>query len=62
MWWKMKLTELKYISEKREKDFNKLGVFTCEDLVRLYPRDFLDLTHISSITEVEHNSHTQIAC
>ena len=62
MWWKMKLTELKFISEKREKDFNKLGVFTCEDLVRLYPRDFLDLTHISSITEVEHNSQALIAC
>lgn len=58
----MKLTELKYISEKREKDFNKLGVYTCEDLVRLYPRDFLDLTRVSSITEVEHNSQALVAC
>ena len=58
----MKLTELKYISEKREKDFNKLGVYTCEDLVRLYPRDFLDLTRVSSITEAEHNSQALVAC
>ena len=58
----MKLTELKYISEKREKDFNKLGVYSCEDLVRLYPRDFLDLTRVSSITEVEHNCQALVAC
>lgn len=58
----MKLTELKYISEKREKDFNKLGVFTCEDLVRLYPRDFLDLTQVSLITGVEHNAQALISC
>ena len=58
----MKLTELKYISEKREKDFNKLGVYSCEDLVRLYPRDFLDLTRVSSITEAEHNSQALVAC
>ena len=58
----MKLTELKYISEKREKDFNKLGVFSCEDLVRLYPRDYLDLTHVSLITGAEHNSQILISC
>ena len=52
----MKLTELKYISEKREKDFNRLGVFTAEDLVRLYPRDYADLTHVTLITEAEHNA------
>ena len=58
----MKLTELKYISEKREKDFNKLGIFSCEELVRLYPRDYLDLTHISLITEAEHNAQILISC
>ena len=58
----MKLTELKYISEKREKEFFKLGVRTCEDLVRLYPRDYLDLTHVSRITETEHNAQALVAC
>ena len=58
----MKLTELKFISEKREKDLNKLGVYTCEDLVRLYPRDFLDMTHVSLITETEHNAQALISC
>ena len=59
---RVKLTELKYISEKREKDFNKLGIFSCEELVRLYPRDYLDLTHISLITEAEHNTQILISC
>ena len=58
----MKLTELKFISEKREKDFAKLGVYTCEDLVRLYPRDFLDLTEVSLISQAEHNSQILVSC
>ncbi len=58
----MKLTELKYVSEAREKQFNKMGVFSQEDLVRLYPRDFLDLTRTNSIFEAYHNSKILIAC
>ena len=33
----MELTNIKGIGPKTEKLFNKLGVFTCEDLVRYYP-------------------------
>ena len=44
----MKLTSIRLISEKREKDFNKLGIFEAEDLVRFYPRAYLDLTARSS--------------
>ena len=58
----MKLTALKFISEKREKDLAKLGVYSCEDLVRLYPRDFLDLTEVSLISEAEHNSQVLVSC
>ena len=58
----MKLTELKYISEKREKDFNKLGVYTAEDLVRLYPRDYADLTRVALISQAEHNSQALVSC
>lgn len=58
----MKLTDLKYVSEAREKQFNKMGVFSQEDLVRLYPRDFLDLTRTNSIFQAYHNSKILIAC
>lgn len=58
----MKLTELKFISEAREKQFNKLGVHTAEDLLKLYPRDFLDLTKTSSIGDAYHNSMALAAC
>ena len=33
----MELTKIKGIGPKTEKLFNKLGVYTCEDLVRYYP-------------------------
>ena len=40
----MQLTALKGISEKRAKDLAALGAETAEDLVRLFPRAYLDLT------------------
>lgn len=58
----MKLSDLKYVSETREKQFNKLGVFSQEDLLRLYPRDFVDLTHINSIAYAYHNSVILTVC
>ena len=39
----MELTRIKGINEKREKDFAKLGVYSAEDLVKLFPRAYLDL-------------------
>lgn len=51
----MKLTELKFVSEKREKDFNKLNIFSVTDLVRHFPRDYLDLTHVSLLRDAYHN-------
>ena len=58
----MKLTDLKYVSEAREKQLNKLGIFTQEDLLRLYPRDFVDLTHTNSIVNAYHNSVILTVC
>ncbi|MDE6373478.1 MAG: DEAD/DEAH box helicase, partial [Clostridia bacterium] len=58
----MKLTNLKFISEAREKQFNKLGVYTQEDLLRLYPRDFVDLTRTNSVLAAYHNSVILTAC
>lgn len=58
----MKLTQLKYVSEKREKQFEKLGVRSVEELVRLYPRAYLDLTHTNSISEARHNELVLVNC
>lgn len=58
----MKLTDLKYVSEARAKQFNKLGVFSQEDLLRLYPRDFVDLTRTAPIVNAYHNSMILTVC
>ncbi len=51
----MNLSLLKSIGEKREKDFRKLGVNSVEDLVRFYPKAYLDLTERSSLKTAYHN-------
>lgn len=58
----MKLSLLRSIGEKREKDFNKLGIYTAEDLVRYYPRAYLDLTERISLKTAYHNEMVLIAC
>ena len=58
----MKLSELRCIGEKREKEFAALGITTAEDLVRLYPRAYLDLTERSTLKYAAHNETALIAC
>ena len=58
----MKLSTLRSIGEKREKDFNKLGLYEVEDLVRFYPRAYLDLTERSSLKTAYHNDMVLVAC
>lgn len=58
----MKLTDLKYISEKREKDFNKLNIFSQEDLIRHFPRDYLALTRTDTISSAYHNDVILTLC
>ncbi len=58
----MKLSTLRSIGEKREKDFNKLGIYEVEDLVRFYPRAYLDLTERASLRTAYHNDMVLIAC
>ncbi len=58
----MRLTDLRGISEKREKDLNKLNIFTPEDLVRYFPRAYLDLTQQQKISSCYHNDVALIAC
>ncbi|MBQ8342713.1 MAG: ATP-dependent DNA helicase RecG [Clostridia bacterium] len=58
----MKLSSLRSIGEKREKDFNKLGINEASDLVRFYPRAYLDLTERSSLKNAYHNDMVLAAC
>ena len=58
----MKLSVLRSIGEKREKDFHKLGIYEVEDLVRFYPRAYLDLTERSSLKTAYHNDMVLAAC
>ncbi len=58
----MELTELKYVSEKRANDFNKLNIYSVADLVRHFPRDYLDLTHISLLRDAYHNDVMLTLC
>ena len=57
----MKLSALKTIGEKREKDFLKLGVKSAEELVRYFPRAYLDLRNRSSLKDAYHNDVVLIA-
>lgn len=58
----MQLSALRSIGEKREKEFEKLGVRSVEDLVRFYPRAYLDLTERASLRTAYHNDMVLIAC
>lgn len=51
----MQLRSIKGISEKREADLNKLGVFTAEDLVRFFPKGYLDLTKTLPLEKCYNN-------
>lgn len=39
----MELTKIKGVNEKREAEFNKLGVYNTKDLLKFFPRTYLDL-------------------
>jgi len=58
----MRLTALKYVSEKREQQFNKLGVYSVEELVRHYPRDYCDLTCQTLLKDAFHNEIVLTPC
>ncbi|MBQ8427947.1 MAG: ATP-dependent DNA helicase RecG [Clostridia bacterium] len=58
----MRLSAIKSVGEKREKDFAKLGVKSVEDLLAFYPRAYLDLTQRSSLKEAYHNDVVLVAC
>ena len=58
----MRLTSLKFVSEKRERDFNKLNIYSAEDLARHFPRDYLDMTKVSLLKDAYHNDVVLTSC
>ena len=59
---KMELVRLKGVTEKRAAEFNKLGITDSVQLVRYFPRAYLDMTDRTKITSVYHNDTALIAC
>lgn len=49
----MDITALKGVAEKRAALYRKLGINTVEQLLELYPRDYVDYTNLKTISEVQ---------
>ena len=49
----MELTDLKGIGPKRAALFAELNVHTPEDLLRFYPKEYLDYTHVNQISSLQ---------
>lgn len=47
------ITELKNIGEQRAKKLNRMNIFTIEDLLEHYPRDYKDRSRIVPIAELQ---------
>lgn len=58
----MELTSLRFVSDKRERDFNKLNIYTVEELCRHFPRDYLDMTHTTYLKDAYHNDSVLTVC
>ncbi len=58
----MELVNLRGMTEKRRKEFEKLGVYDLPSLVRYYPRAYLDMTNRVSVKSVMHNEMALVAC
>lgn len=58
----MRLNVLRFVSDKREADFNKLNIYTAEELCRHFPKDYLDMTKISPLKDAYHNDVILTLC
>ena len=52
----MRISDIKGIGEKTEKLFNRLGIYTADDLIRFYPRDYEAYEKPILISEIDNNS------
>ena len=57
----MQLTKLKGVTEKRAKELQKLGIADSAQLIRYFPRAYLDMTDRTSILNVFHNDMALVA-
>ncbi len=51
----MELKFIKGLSDKRIQDLNKLGIYSAEDLVRFFPRSYLDMRKAVSLKDAMNN-------
>ena len=51
----MNLIDVKGISDKRVLDLNKLGIFTPENLIKHFPRNYLDLRNVLPLEKCYNN-------
>lgn len=51
----MEITKIRGINEKREQELNKLGIFDTADLVRFFPRRYLDMRAHQPLKYAYHN-------
>lgn len=51
----MEITKIRGINEKRQQEFNKMGIFDTSDLTRHFPRAYLDLREKQSLKYAYHN-------
>ena len=51
----MEITKIKGISDKRAADFAKMGILTADDLVKHFPKNYLDLRKITPLEKCYHN-------
>lgn len=51
----MEITKIRGINEKRAQDLNKMGIYQTADLMRYFPRAYLDLREKQSLKYAYHN-------
>ncbi len=51
----MELKYIKGLSDKRIQELKKLGILSAEDLLRLFPRDYLDMRNSINLKYVQNN-------
>ena len=56
--WNSPVQELKGIGEQRQKKLQRLGIFTIEDLLTHYPREYKDRSQILKIAELQEGEIT----
>ena len=57
---KKNIQYVKGVGEARAKKLNKLGIYTLEDLITYYPRDYEDRSKIKKIAELQDGEKCSI--